>query len=162
MTKKIVFIDSFYFDVIQKITTNLLQESPKTYSEAIAQVELFGFGTGSSYVSAFRRAGWDAHLIVPNFWKIQDLWSKENGFGSPISKFWKFMQVFSRIPLVPIFLEKLPYFYSVLLNQVRTISPDVIIVQDLHCLHPNFVNELRKIAPFVYGEIASPLPQSVS
>ena len=158
MTKKIVFIDSFYFDVIQKLTTSLLQESPKTYLEAIKRVELFGFGTGSSYVGAFRRAGWDAHLIVPNFWKIQALWCKENGFRSPISKFWKLMQVFSRIPIVPICLEKLPYFYSVLLNQVKNISPDVIIVQDLHCLHPHFVDELKKIAPFVYGEIASPLP----
>jgi spore maturation protein CgeB len=158
MTKKIVFIDSFYFDVIQKLTTNWLQESPKTYSEAIKQVELFGFGTGSSYVGAFRRAGWDAHLIVPNFWKIQALWCKENGFRSPLSKFWKFMQVFSRIPIFPIYLERLPYFYSVLLNQVKDISPDVVIVQDLHCLHPHFVDELKKIAPFVYGEIASPLP----
>ena len=158
MTKKIVFIDSFYFDVIQKLTTSLLLEPPKTYLEAIKRVELFGFGTGSSYVGAFRRAGWDAHLIVPNFWKIQALWCKENGFRSPISKFWKLMQVFSRIPIVPICLEKLPYFYSVLLNQVKDISPDVIIVQDLHCLHPHFIDELKKIAPFVYGEIASPLP----
>ena len=158
MTKKIVFIDSFYSDVIQKITAQLLQKSQMTYSEAIEQVELFGFGTGSSYVRAFRKAGWDAQLIVPNFWKIQDLWSKENGLRSPISKFWRFMQIFSRIPLVPICLEKVPYFYSVLLNQLKNISPDVVIVQDLHCLHPHFVDELRKITPFVYGEIASPLP----
>lgn len=158
MKKKIVFIDSFYFDVIQKFTTNWRQELPKTYSEAIKQVELFGFGTGSSYVGAFRRAGWEAQLIVPNFWKIQALWCKENGIRPPISKFWKYMQVFSRIPIVPICLEKLPYFYSVILNQVKYISPDVIIVQDLHCLHPHFVDELKKIVPFVYGEIASPLP----
>jgi spore maturation protein CgeB len=158
--KKIVFIDTYYFDVVKKLQIDRFKENGLSYNQKVLEVENFGFGTGASYTRAFRRAGWDAHLVIPNALGLQEAWCREFSKVKPIKFGWKYIQAISRIPALPNALEVLPSFYKVLINQVRAIQPDVIFIQDLHCLNPRLIRRLKKIVPLVYGEIASPLPPS--
>jgi len=156
--RKIVFLDTFYFDVIKTLQIDSFKSNGLSYSQKILEVENFGFGTGASYVRAFRRAGWDAQLIIPNALGLQESWCREFSSTRPIRLGWKYIQAFSRLPIFPRTLEQLPTFYKVLIEQIETIRPEVIVVQDLHCLHPGLIRKIQKIVPVVYGEIASPLP----
>jgi len=52
----------------------------------------------------------------------------------------------------------LPHVHGVLLEQVRTMRPDVVFVQDINLIPPALAHEIRKNTDLLVGEIASPLP----
>ena len=128
------------------------------YQDSIEKIEKLSFGTGSSYVDAFRSLGWKADLMIPNSYHLQNRWSEQNLGKGLISPGWEAMQIMSRVPIVREMARWIPYYYSVVEQQIKELSPDLIIVQDLNAFPPKMVKRLSRYAKKIFGEIASPPP----
>jgi hypothetical protein len=156
--KSVLVFDTYYLGVLNNLEIHKKFNNEFVYQEKIIEVEQFGFGTGSAYVDAFRKLGWNAELCVTNSLGLQSLWSKEKLNRKVISLGWKRIQVASRIPMIRRFLFLLPSFYKVIIWQVKFYSPDVVYIQDLNAFPPFLVRKIAKNCKVVYGEIASPPP----
>lgn len=153
--KKILFLDSYYKSFLDSLS---VADTETAFHEYQNRLEISRFGTGSAYASEFRKLGWDAHLIVPNYLEMQVAWRKSFGLTRHVSAGWQLGPYISRLPAVEKFALALPHLHRTVFQQVRQMQPDVLYVQDLNIVSPSLLQELRRHAGIVVGEIASPLP----
>ena len=156
--RSVVFLDTYYGSFM---TSDLFVRSVRSgsnYQDSINKIESLSFGTGSSYVNAFRSLGWKADLLIPNSYHLQNRWSEQNLGKGLISPGWEAMQIMSRVPILREMARWIPYYYSVVEQQIKELSPDLIVVQDLNAFPPKMVKRLSQYARKIIGEIASPPP----
>lgn len=153
---KILFIDTYYPRALEKISSVL--DGTRSYSDLIEDVIEFGFGTGGAYVKSFRDIGVSAELVIPNSHLLQTAWWKSRKHYKIFLNYWNSFQIASRIPFLRSFLAILPSPHKILLSQILEFRPDVVVVQDLHCVPPRLARTIRKHVKILIGEIASPLP----
>jgi glycosyltransferase involved in cell wall biosynthesis len=158
MTRSVLVLDTYYIDALRELRADKKFPAQATYAAELSRVTDYGFGTGGAYVRALLAHHWDASIIVPNSLGLQDLWAGENNHARPLGLGWKYVQVLARPPIARDFLRWVPHAHKILLQQVKNIRPDVLLVQDLNALPPSLVRHLKKYAGVVIGEIASPLP----
>lgn len=158
MSNSILFVDTYYYSVLRTLGLDRQPDGPGSYDERLAQALDFGFGTGGAYAANFRSIGWDAQVVIPNSLTLQSLWRREHGRRAPWSAAWKYAPHLARVSGVRRALHRFPHVHGVLLDQIRTIRPDVVFVQDINLIPPTLAREIRKNTDLLVGEIASPLP----
>ena len=158
MAKSVLIVDTYYIDALRQLRAHHKFEGQNTYENELRRVSGYGFGTGGAYVRALKAQNWDTSIIVPNSLGLQDLWANERNKQHPIGLGWEYMQVLARPPIVRDVLKWIPHAHKILLQQVKDIRPDVLLVQDINAIPPSLVRNFKKYAGTVVGEIASPLP----
>ena len=158
MANSVLIVDTYYIDALRRLHADQKFEGRVTYGEEIRRVSGYGFGTGGAYVRALAALQWDASIIVPNSLGLQNLWASEHKKQRPIGLGWEYMQILARPPIARDVLKWIPHAHKILLQQVKDIRPDVLLVQDINAIPPSLVKKLKKYAGTVIGEIASPLP----
>ena len=158
MPKSVLIVDTYYTDALHQLKADHTFKGQKTYENELGRVSGYGFGTGGAYVRSLRALQWDASIIVPNSLGLQDLWASEHNKLRPIALGWEHMQVLARAPIARHVLKWIPHAHRILLQQVKDVRPDVLLVQDINAIPPSLVEQLKKYAGTVIGEIASPLP----
>ena len=158
MANSVLIVDTYYIDALRQLDADHRFENPKNFDQELRRVSDYGFGTGGAYLQALSALQWDASIIVPNSLGLQDLWAKEHHKQRPIRLGWEYMQVLARPPIARDVLKWIPHAHRVLLQQVKDVRPDVLLVQDINAIPPSLVRQLKKYAGTVIGEIASPLP----
>ncbi len=158
MAKSVLIVDTYYIDALHQLQADHKFEGQNTYENELRRVSGYGFGTGGAYVHALNAQQWHASIIVPNSLGLQDLWASEHNKQNAISLGWEYMQVLARPPIVRDLLKWIPHAHKILLQQVKDIRPDVLLVQDINAIPPSLVRQLKKYVGTVIGEIASPLP----
>jgi hypothetical protein len=158
VSQSILFVDTYYFSLLRTLGLDRRPEGAGSYDERLAEALDFGFGTGGAYAANFRAIGWDAQVVIPNSLTLQSLWRREHGRRAPWSAAWKYAPHVSRVPGLRKLLHRFPHVHGVLLDQIRTIRPDVVYVQDINLITPALAREIRKHTDLLVGEIASPLP----
>ena len=107
--RSVVFLDTYYGSFM---TSDLFVRSVRSgsnYQDSINKIESLSFGTGSSYVNAFRSLGWKADLLIPNSYHLQNRWSEQNLGKGLISPGWEAMQIMSRVPILREMARWIPY-----------------------------------------------------
>ena len=158
MSKSILFVDTYYYSLLESLGLDSRAAMTATYDERLAEALDFGFGTGGAYSRNFGAIGWDSRAVIPNSLALQSMWRTENGGRPPWSVGWKYAPHLARVPGLRRVLHGLPHVHGVLLEQVRTMRPDVVFVQDINLIPPALAHEIRKNTDLLVGEIASPLP----
>ena len=158
MTQSILFVDTYYYSLLHTLGLDRRPATGARYDERMAEALDFGFGTGGAYSRNFRAIGWDAQVLIPNSLALQSLWRREHGRRAPWSVGWEYAPHLARVPGVRSMLHHLPHVHGVLLDQVRSLRPDVVFVQDINLLPPALAREIRRHTDLLVGEIASPLP----
>ena len=158
MKKKIVLIDTYYPEVIRSLGFDGKRDLEGNFLENLLKLKSHGFGTGGAYVDGLNLAGWDAQLLIPNSLGVQEIWRKEYKDEFLIRQGWKYGLHLARLPIIRNQLHLLPHMHKLLLDQIREIKPDVIMVQDLNLVPLAFAKQLKKHTNLLIGEIASPLP----
>lgn len=158
MSRSILFVDSYYFSMLQALGLEQLPGAADSYDVALESTLDFGFGTGGAYTRNFRELGWEANIVIPNALTLQALWAREAGSRFPLRSGWAYGAHLARLPVVRSVLHRVPHIHGLLLDQVRHHKPDVVFVQDINLLPPALAKEIRKHTGLLVGEIASPLP----
>lgn len=126
MRPKIIFIDTFYGDVLASVPEK--QGSYKERSQVLADLI---FGTSDFYSSAFNKYGWDASDIIANDFYGRQLWNRENCVGG---------------------LSNRESVY----NQIMRENPDVVYFQDLSFFDAEYLQKLRSKRIKVVGQHSCP------
>lgn len=158
MTRSVLVVDTYYIDALSQLHADHKFAGSTSYGDELRRVSDYGFGTGAAYVRALTALHWDASIIVPNSLGLQDLWAREQNKQRPVGLGWGYMQVLARPPIARDLLKWIPHAHKILLQQVKDIRPDVLLVQDINAIPPSLVRKLKKYVGTVIGEIASPLP----
>lgn len=158
MSQRIMLIDTYYPSFIKAQGLNRISETGENYDQLLRKVVGAGFGTGGAYAEGFRKAGWQAEIVIPNSLALQAQWAKENGITPPWKAGWDYGLHISRLPLFNGKLHKIPHIHRMVLEQVKAARPDVVMVQDLNLIPFGVATELKKYCGLLVGEIASPLP----
>lgn len=157
MTFKILVVDTYYFEFLEKNQLTQLQ-TKLSYSELISEIESMQFGTGSAYVHYLRELGWHASLVVPNCFTSQSTWAREF-LNVKLSKLgWKYAIHFSRLPFLSFVSKRFKQVHWTLLKQIELAKPDVVYIQDINLLPSTLLKEVKRHTKKLVGEIASPLP----
>ncbi len=158
MANSVLIVDTYYIDALRQLDADHRFKDLENYDQELRRVSDYGFGTGGAYVRALSALQWDTSIIVPNSLGLQDLWATEHNKQRPIRLGWEYMQVLARPPIARDVLKWFPHAHRILLQQVKDIRPNVLLVQDINAIPPSLVRQLKKYAGTVIGEIASPLP----
>lgn len=158
MARSILLIDSYYRAVIETLGLASPDQPELHYEQSLSELLDFGFGTGGAYVRNLREAGWRADIVIPNALGLQTMWARENGVRRPLSRGWKYAPHLSRIPGARDILHRFPHVHGLVMQQVKKIKPDVVMVQDINLVPPGLAKEIRRHTSLLVGEIASPLP----
>lgn len=157
---KIVFIDTLYAPVLDKLghfSEKELNKSAKTLLDELAEQD---FASGPKYVSEIKANQEDAKFVVANSMAAQRAWAKENNVNvSRSSAFlWKRWQLISRVPIIGLYIHTKSELVKILMAQIQTESPDVVYNLNLNLLNKKLINRLRAENIKIVGQIASPLP----
>lgn len=158
MTRSLLIVDSYYSALLHRFGFDRRPGIDSDYRRDLEEVVSIGFGTGDAYRRAFRGLGWEADIVVPNSLTLQAQWMREHGMPDPIALGWNYGAHASRLPVVRDVLHWARHLHRVLLHQVRTLKPDVVLVQDINLVPPGFARVLKKHVGALVGEIASPPP----
>lgn len=158
MTRSIVFVDSYYFSLLQNLGLDGEPGPSDVFGASRDSAVDFGFSTSGSYSRNLRAVGWEAQVIIPNSLTLQSMWARENGVRRPWTKGWAYGAYAARLPVLNSVLHRLPHVHGVLVEQIKKIAPDVVYIQDLNLMPPAVTRAIRKHTKLVVGEIASPLP----
>jgi hypothetical protein len=158
MARSVLVIDTYYIDALRQLRVDHKFEGQVNHDNELRRVSEYGFGTGGAYVRALNALQWDAEIIIPNSLGLQDLWARKHHKKRPVGLGWEYMQILARPPIARDLLKWAPHAHKILLQQVKDIRPDVLLVQDINAIPPSLVRQLKKYVGTVIGEIASPLP----
>ena len=158
MPRSILLVDTYYPSFLNAQGLNKVPHSNSQYSSQLSLALDAGFGTGGAYLTGLRQAGWEAEIVIPNSLTLQTMWAREHKVSEPWAAGWDYGLHLSRLPLVNGYLHKFPHIHRMLLEQVKSLKPDVVMVQDLNLIPFGLAKELKKYCGLLVGEIASPLP----
>jgi hypothetical protein len=154
----LLLIDTYYREFLKDHNLDTTNIGTASYSESLGSAVEAGFGTGGAYVKAFHTLGWNADIVVPNSLTLQSQWAREHGARAPIPTGWQFGPHLARLPVASELLHKFPHIHGMVLQQVKDLRPDVVMVQDINLIPPAMAREMKKYCTLLVGEIASPLP----
>ena len=144
MTRSVLVVDTYYIDALSQLHADHKFAGSTSYGDELRRVSDYGFGTGAAYVRALTALHWDASIIVPNSLGLQDLWAREQNKQRPVGLGWGYMQVLARPPIARDLLKWIPHAHKILLQQVKDIRPDVLLVLDINAIPPSLVRQLKK------------------
>lgn len=125
---KILFLDTFYSEVFQRLAP------VASYADRQTQLARLCFGTSDFYSSAFRNMDWEAYDLVANDDLGLEFYARERGWT-----------MLSRHQIV----------MKIILDGER---PDILYCQDLSFLGPERVVQIRNSGIKVVGQISCPWP----
>jgi spore maturation protein CgeB len=154
----LLLIDTYYREFLKDHNLDTSNIGTASYAESLGSAVEAGFGTGGAYVKAFHTLGWNADIVVPNSLTLQSQWAREHGARAPIPTGWQYGPHLARLPVASELLHKFPHIHGMVLQQVKDLRPDVVMVQDINLIPPAMAREMKKYCTLLVGEIASPLP----
>lgn len=128
-----LFINTYYGGFLQTHYTRHSELSSQPYLTQKESLQRHCFGDSDFYSCGLKTAGWNADDLIANCAPLQLAWARENGF------------------------EGLN-LQEILLEQIRSASPDVVYLQDLNMATTEFIRSIRPYTSLIVGQIASPLP----
>ena len=125
-----LFLNTYYPAFLENFYSqnqNLLSAS---YDEQLQALQSQAFGDSDFYSSGLRELGWNANDLIINCAPLQAAWARENQGSSD--------------PAV------------LLLEQIQSLQPEIIYVQDMYLLQPQLLDAIRPHVKLIVGQNAAP------
>lgn len=152
-----LIVDTYYPQFLSSLYAQFPELASKRYEDQLNFIFSQCFGTADYYSKNLTKLGCKAEEVIPNNEILQLQWAQEHGMNIPRHPIWSTLR---RIPkarrLMPNFYKSL----TILMEQIRTASPDVLYVQDLSFLPLSFLREVKEHVRILVGQIACPLPKN--
>lgn len=115
------------------------------------------FGTADFYSRHLNDLGCSAVDIIGNCVPLQSSWAR--GHGLHVNSFvLRLPYRLFQLPLIGQALAAMRGIVDIAIEQIDSLSPDVIYCQDIRFLPPSALARLRKRSRLIVGQIACPLP----
>lgn len=131
-----LFLNTYYSGFL----LNQYRKCPELESHSyIAQKQSLNgefFGDSTFYSEGLRQAGWQVEDLIINCGPLQQAWAKEH---------------------------KIEYAngLSVAIEQIATMKPDVVYIQDLQAVDSKFLHVIRPMVRLIAGQIATPIGAAI-
>ena len=135
---RVVFCSSYYPEYLDFFYRKNPRLVNAPYQEQMNALQTDFCGGWPSFTRNFNEIGADAKLIIPNCKPLQRAWAAENKIN--FTKDWSF-----RLPL----------------EQVKKIRPDIFFISSMFDYYSEFLNEIKKMTPNVFGWISCQMPKGV-
>jgi spore maturation protein CgeB len=136
---KIVYFATYYTPYLEQFYRQNPEVAELSYAKQMERILYDSFGHWGSYTISARLAGEDAHLIIANCKPLQKKWCQENKIE---------------------FIEK-DYQYSIPIEQVKLIKPDVFFIGSMFEYYGDFITNVRKYCKNIFGWISCPIPNGL-
>ena len=156
---KILIIDTYHPHFLKKLY--LENKGLKDESSRVQSVKLLSsfFGTSDFYSRHLNELGHTSEDVIANCNPLQIKWAQENCVPFNFFSMRVPYQLF-QLPIIGSRLASLSEMFSVVVEQVKLFSPDVLYCQDLRFFHPEMIAILRQhVRHLIVGQIACPLPR---
>jgi hypothetical protein len=150
---RILILDTYYPSFLSHFYQRHPEFARLSYEAQWRALQDECFGTADFYSSNLKRLGHDAAEVVANSEPLQLQWLREHGI-EPGRRRGLLSRVRGR--------GRNEWFETALSAQIRDYQPDVFYVQDMNCLSPAFIKEMKAFAKIVVGQIACPIVPGVS
>lgn len=127
-----IFLNTYYSRFVNNYYRRNPEHAQLSYQEQKALLQGTWFGDCDFYSSGLKKSGWQADDFIVNCAPLQNAWARENGISA----------------------EGL----SIAIEQIRSVKPQVLYLQDLNLANKEFLNAARPHVGIIVGQIASPLP----
>lgn len=128
---RILIVDTYYPDFLRTVPVT----PDSTYAQELRRILSFGFGTSDFFSHNLRKLGWEAVDVIGNHADLQALWIRDQWLGARCGA------------------------QSIVLEQIRVASPDVIFMQDLSFFEPATLQMLAAKYLLV-GQCSCPMPSA--
>ena len=136
---KIVFFTTYYEHYLKDFYRRAPHFDQKSYAEQYQQLTDDYYGIFSSYAKYLNRGKAKAEMIICNCKPMQRTWAKENNVK---------------------FNEK-NWRYAISLAQIKAMKPDIFFMSSMFEYYGEFLEEVRKYVPNIFGWISCPIPSGV-
>jgi spore maturation protein CgeB len=151
---RILVLDSYYSAFLNSFYGRRPDLAQRSYDEQWRALMVQCFGTADFYSSNLIALGHESTEVVANCEPLQRRWASEQGINLDRPRLiWR-----KRLGLIP-WPQRTPppWFYTVLLAQVKRYSPDVLHIQDMNGISATFLREVRPYVKLLTGQIACPI-----
>lgn len=155
---KILFIDTLYSGVLERLGFFEKPGPSDTYSSLIAELAAQNFGSSSLYRPGIEKLNHQVKIVFANAQKAQLAWRNDGIYGPSFSTYWKFWQAISRLPIIGQVVHTTSEKTQILIDQIAEYRPDVVYCLNINFLNNRIVKRIQSMGAVVVGQIASPLP----
>jgi spore maturation protein CgeB len=157
---KILFLDTLYPPILEGLGFFTPPKKNELFKGLIDQLNQQRFASGSALAQQLSERGNVCHVVYVNARKSQEAWIHENGHKvSRVYYPWKNWQIVSMIPIFGQLIHNNSVLVRTVLEQVRSIKPDVVYCLNINFLNSMTISKLKAEGVIVVGQHASPLPQ---
>lgn len=150
---RILVVDSYYPAFLSSFYAQRPDLIQRSYDEQWRALMDQCFGTADFYSTNLIALGHEATEIVVNCEYLQHQWAHENGIKLS-TRVWTMR---AGIVPWPVWVAAGDWFYKILIDQVRAYRPDVLHIQDMNAIAPEFLHEVRPHVKLITGQIACPI-----
>lgn len=133
---KCLFINTYYAKFIEQFYKNNPQFVNAPYQQQLDELRSSYFGDSFFYSKWLTEAGVHSDDLIINSMPLQHVWKNEHNLNPQLSEL------------------------EVCLEQIKTVKPDVVYLQDLSFATKEFIEHVRPYVKLIVGQIASPLPDA--
>ena len=155
---KILFIDTLYSGVLERLGFFEKPRPSDSYSSLIAELASQNFGSSSLYRPEIENLNHQVKIVFANAQRAQLAWHNDGIDRPSFSTSWKFWQAISRLPLIGQVIHTKSEKTQILIDQIAEYRPDVVYCLNINFLNNRLIKRIKSMGAVVVGQIASPLP----
>jgi len=155
---KILFIDTLYPGVLERLGFFEKPRPSDSYSDLTSELESQNFGSSSLYRPGLESLGNSVEVVFANAQKAQLAWIKKSLARSNSTFSWRYWQALSRLPIIGQVIHAKSEKTQILIDQIAEYRPDVVYCLNINFLNNRLVKRIKSMGAVVVGQIASPLP----
>jgi spore maturation protein CgeB len=156
----ILVLDTVYQTILNGIEIEIHEQRLEEFEAIRQEILAYRFGTSGCYEYYFSKNGHRCLEIVANSALLQSAWAKENGVRFLNTKAWDKSFFLSRTKALHPFLNYLRQFHFLVVQQVKSIKPDVLIVKDIHEYPPIVLRQFKQSVGQLVGFCSSSVVDS--
>jgi spore maturation protein CgeB len=140
----LLVLDTIYQSILEEIESELHIENLKEFEKIREHILSYRFGTSGCYEFYFSENGHNCLELVANSVHLQSAWAKEHGVRFLNSKAWDKSFYLSRKQAFHPFLNYMRHFHFLVVQQVKSYKPDVLIIKDIHEFPPTILRQFKE------------------
>ena len=152
---KLFVADCLYESALIEIKETIRLNGKQGYEKQIAQIYAQHYANFGSYSRYFNSTRWSITEILANSLETQNLWRRDHNRIRTNRLLWRLSYQFNKNPFLRYFTPHFSPMHRTLIQQVKFLKPDVVILTDLHLYPYEVLKKLKSQNLLLVGHISS-------
>lgn len=140
----ILVLDTIYQSILKEIESEIQTEGLEEFETIRQAILSHRFGTSGCYEFYFSEIGHNCLELVTNSVHLQSAWAREHGIRFLNTKAWDKSFYLSQKQVFHPFLNYIRHFHFLVVQQVKSYKPDVLIIKDIHEFPPTILRQFKE------------------